>query len=318
MGGVGAWLSGGDWKDVLVGMGAGAVGGALTACGMPVLGGALGGGIMGAWSGGRVGYQRGGTEGAIIGVVGGGILGAGLGAVSGGIASFVGGAVSTRVYGTVFNRALAAGLSGQTTANAARYHSMVAGGYVGGASAGVFGNVSSTVALDVATGQPGHDGPTGPGIRARHSDRRPTERRGCCRRPVRIRGTLPRQPRERPWRRGAGGRFNGHSITNRRSAHRVKRHQPPRFRHQRHVRGLRCRSRGEEQAATVQQRSPSNLGFRASVRFNNGADLLLHRPGMDLTPVAGIGNLRPVPIPQQPLVVAMPVPFPQRRQRGEK
>ena len=53
-GGIGTALSGGDWKDVLVGVGAGATGGAITAAtGNIALGGAVAGGLTGMWSGGR-------------------------------------------------------------------------------------------------------------------------------------------------------------------------------------------------------------------------------------------------------------------------
>ena len=102
IGGIGAALAGGDWRDVLVGAGAGAVGGAIAACGFPVAGAAIAGGLMGGWSGAKVGYRMGGASGAVVGALGGAAAGAALGAVGGAVGSRIGNLVATRSFGVIY------------------------------------------------------------------------------------------------------------------------------------------------------------------------------------------------------------------------
>jgi RHS repeat-associated protein len=154
IGGVGAWLSGGDVKDILVGMGAGAVGGAIAATGAIALGAAVSGGIMGAWSGGRTGYSAGGVGGAIMGGSIGLVVGAGIGYVGGSIGDKVGNVVATNMSGLINRTLVANGVSKGTSWVVGRYGGMITGGYAGGAASGLFSNTASTVAIDVATGRP--------------------------------------------------------------------------------------------------------------------------------------------------------------------
>lgn len=153
VGGVGAALAGGDWRDVLVGAGAGAVGGAVAACGMPVLGAAIGGGLMGAWSGGRVGYRMGGTSGAIVGALGGAATGATLGAVGGVVGSRVGNLVATRSYGLIYGTLARTISNNSVRTGVARYGSQALGGYSGGASGSLVSNNAAVVGIDLATGR---------------------------------------------------------------------------------------------------------------------------------------------------------------------
>ena len=312
IGGVSAALHGGDLKDVLAGAGAGAVGGALFGAGMPVLGAAAAGGLMGAWSGMRIGHQLGGTEGAVVGALGGGLLGAGLGAAGGAIASRIGAGISTRLYVPLANAARQLGFGGLARAAAPRYVSLAVGGYVGGATAGVFGNVSATIAVDLATGHPitedqmktavyhgvAIDGPL-------NAVGAPGERFLLMRT---FRGNLGN-------RLGAegeavGAREFGVAPANGREPYFIngqKRHPdyPPSVT----VR----RSNAIIESKNKQSLSPTDVAQirDAAQRAQQlGVDvILLHRPGMDLTPVAGIGNLRAVPHPQRPLVIAPPRPF---------
>jgi RHS repeat-associated protein len=317
IGGIGAALSGGDWRDVLVGIGAGAVGGGLTAAGFPVAGGAIAGAIQGAWSGGRVGYRLGGTRGAVLGALGGGVLGAGLGAASGGIASRVANRIATPLYGAVFN-AVSRRLSGAATANVARFTSMVVSGYAGGVVAGTFGNVTSTIALDVATGRPVTwdqlwraerqaltvDGPLNAlgavanrfayvyGFRGNASNRLGFEGEGLTGRAI---GYEPTNGSQRINVNGNQRRPDFDTtvtLPERNAVFEVKNKQ----------------ALSADDVAQI-----GDFAQHANTQQPGSNLMLYHRPGMDLTPVSGIGNLVPVPIPQQPLVVAVPQPI---RDRG--
>jgi RHS repeat-associated protein len=155
MGGVGAALSGGDWADVLVGIAAGGIGGGITAATLnPALGGAVAGGLMGAWSGGRVGYKAGGAGGAVLGGLAGGTIGAGIGAATGFIGGKIGNSSATAANWVINRTLTSAGVRATVSGTAARYGGMVAGGYIGGSTAGVFGNVTATVTVDVITDRP--------------------------------------------------------------------------------------------------------------------------------------------------------------------
>jgi len=152
IGGIGAAMAGGDWADILVGAGAGAVGGAVAACGMPVLGAAIGGGLMGSWSGGRVGYRMNGAVGAVLGGIGGAAAGAALGTVGGMVGSKVGNVVATRSYGLIYG-SLARSLAIPARTALARYGSQVLGGYSGGASGSLVTNNAAVIGVNLATGQ---------------------------------------------------------------------------------------------------------------------------------------------------------------------
>jgi RHS repeat-associated protein len=155
VGGVGAWLGGGDWKDVLAGIGSGAVGGAVTAAtGNLALGGAVAGGLMGGWSGGRAGYKADGISGALLGGTVGTVVGAGIGYVGGAVAGRVGNAVATSTSGLINRTLVNQGVAKGTSWVIARYGGMVTGGYAGGVAGGVFSNTTATVVVDTFTGRP--------------------------------------------------------------------------------------------------------------------------------------------------------------------
>ncbi len=307
IGGVGAALHGGDWKDVLAGIGAGAVGGALFGAGMPVLGAAVSGGMMGAWSGGRIGNQLGGTGGMVAGALAGGLLGAGLGAASGAIASRAGAWVSGKVFLTLTTRAQQSGWTALATSRLARYGSMAVGGYAGGAAAGIFGNTGSTIAVDLATDRPvtldqlgtawlhgvAIDGPLNAvgaagerflllrTFRGNLSNRLGAEGEALTAREI---GFAPANGRERYIINGRERRTDFLSWETLRT------------------RNVVVESKYKQ---ALSPRDVAQLRDAAQFAQQNGGDLLLtHRPGLDLTPVAGIGNLRAMPTPQRPLVVA--------------
>lgn len=336
IGGIGAALSGGDAWDVLAGIGAGAVVGALTGAGMPVAGAAVAGGMMGAWSGGRVGYREGGIEGAVGGALVGGVIGAGLGVATGYVGSRVGNAVGTRVYGAVFNYARSRGLSGATTAMTARVSSMVAGGYTGGASAGIFGNTTATVAVDVVTGEEvtldqiqgavwhgiAVDGPLG--AVGATADR------------MVLVASIPGRT-NLSWRTRPGlGRNLG--VEGEVLVGRAVGRSPAAGSEQVQINGRRrypdfptsetipeanvvieVKNKAQLSTGSRPRSDVSQIQDFADLAAQTGGNVLLyHRPGMDLTPVAGIGNLVPLPIPQQPFVLPIPHAIPARTRTGEE
>ena len=321
VGGIGTWLKGGDLQEIIAAAGGGAIGGALAFSGAPILGAALGGGLFGAWSGGRIGYQKGGGRGAAIGAVGGGVAGAVLGAAVGGLASGAGNLVATPIYGVLFNRALSAGLGGQMSANVARYGSMVAGGYAGGVAAGLFGNSASVIAIDLATSRP----------ITLDQFRTPLLHSVAIDAPLNVVGAVANRfamvrSFRGNWRNVLG--FEGEALVGQKTGHR-----PANGRQRINVNGRERRpefptddtlAEFDEVLEVKNKRKLSTADVRqiedyAEHAAENGGGLrLYHRPGMDVSPVAGIGNLRPLPIPQQPLVIAVPAPIPQRRPRGEK
>ena len=155
IGGISAALSGGDWKDVLAGVGSGAVGGAVTAAtGNLALGGAVAGGLMGAWSGGRAGYNAGGIGGALLGGSAGLVVGTGIGYVGGAVAGRVGNAVAIAASGLINRTLVTQGVSKGTSWVVARYGGMLTGGYAGGVAGGLFSNTTATVVVDAVTGRP--------------------------------------------------------------------------------------------------------------------------------------------------------------------
>jgi RHS repeat-associated protein len=155
IGGISAGLSGGDVEDVLVGIGAGALGGAVAgATGNLALGAAVSGGLMGAWTGGRAGYNAAGAGGAIMGGTVGLVVGAGIGYAGGAIGSRVGNVVATSASGLIYRTLVSREVSAGTSWVVARYGGMVTGGYAGGVASGIFSNTTATVVVDTATGRP--------------------------------------------------------------------------------------------------------------------------------------------------------------------
>lgn len=154
IGGVGAWLKGGDWKDVLVAVGAGAAAGALASVGLPMLGGALAGGLMGGWSGGRAGYEQSGAGGILGGALTGAAIGTTLGLLTGWVGAGAGNWVATNTSGFLYRSLIQHKVGKAPAWIAARYSGMVAGGAAGGATSGVVGNNLATITVDLATGRP--------------------------------------------------------------------------------------------------------------------------------------------------------------------
>jgi hypothetical protein len=251
----------------------------------------------------------------VLGALGGGALGAGLGAVSGGIASRVANRIATPLYGAVFN-AVSRRLSGAATANVARFTAMTVSGYAGGVVAGTFGNVTSTIALDVATGRPVT------WDQLWRAERQALTVDG----PLNALGAVAnRFAYEYGFRGNAINRlgFEGEGLPGRAIGY-----EPTNGSQQIPINGRQRRPDFDttvtlpERNAVFEVKNKARLstggadndvvqiGDFAQHAAAAGGDLLLyHRPGMDLTPLSGIGNLRPIPIPQQPLVVAVPQPI---------
>lgn len=322
IGGVGAALSGGSWQDVLVGIGTGAVAGGFAACGLPVLGAAIAGGLQGAWSGGRIGYKLTGTVGGtVMGGLAGAAFGAPLGALSGGVATRAGNAVSSRVYGTLFNQAMRRGLTGRAIVRVARYGSMVAGGYAGGASSGVFGNVTSTVAMDLALDRPltrdqlqsaavhglAIDGPLNAvgavGDRFLYVRRFPGQLGNVI--GAEGEGLVGRELTLDPSNGAVEIEVNGNA-------------RRPDFDPAETMPAVG----GVVEVKNKQRLSQDDVAqiadFAQHAAANGGVLILRHRPGMDLTPLAGIGNIVPVPISQLPLVVPILDPVPRDEKQKDK
>jgi RHS repeat-associated protein len=313
-------LSGGDAQDMLVAFGAGAVGGALTACGMPVAGAAIAGGIMGSWSGGRFGYERDGLTGAAIGAVSGGVLGAGIGVAAGAAGSKVGNAVGTRAYGVVFNYAARQGMSGAARSTAARVSAVVAGGYIGGVTGALIGNEASTAAVDTVTGKPitldqiesaalhsiAIDGPLG--AVGAVGDR------------MALVANVPRMSGQ-AWSSRAGlgrnlgvegellvARATGYKRTGGTEAVNINgRRRFPDFPTAESIRDLNAVIEVKNKAGLTRKDVAQIGDFAALAAQTNGDALTYYRPGMDPAPLAGIRNIITLPIPQQPFV--LPVPF---------
>jgi RHS repeat-associated protein len=152
IGGVGAWMSGGEAKDIAFAAGAGALGGAFAGAGAPALGAMVAGGLMGAWSGGCVGARMGGVEGAVIGAIGGGLAGAALGAAGGYMGARIGNVVGTSASGLIY-RQLVTRTTMATATAAGRYGGTALGGYVGGTSASLITNTTATLGIDIVTGR---------------------------------------------------------------------------------------------------------------------------------------------------------------------
>lgn len=319
VGGIGAALSGGDWKDVLVGIGAGAAGGALTAAtGNPALGGAVAAGLMGAWSGGRVGYQANGAGGALIGAVAGGVLGAGIGAATGGVGGRVGNATATAAAGLINRTLTSAGVRTTTAWAAGRYGGMVAGGYAGGATAGVLGNTTATVTVDVVTGRPitgaqlwdatyhglAVDGPLG-AVGAT------TDRFIMISRfPGRPANVLGAEGETLVGRYFGVDRANGRQRFSMVASGQERRPDFPTW------------ETVPEYGAVFEVKNKAllsnddviQIGDFRDVATQLGSELwVFSRPGVSTANLPPANNMRIMPIPQQPMVIAVPVPFvPQR------
>lgn len=312
IGGIGAALSGGDWKDILVGIGAGAAGGAITAAtGNPALGGAVAGGLMGAWAGGRAGYRMGGAEGAVAGALIGGTVGAALGAASGHIGGRVGNRVATGVSGAL-TRSLTGTLTSRSVENIARYGGQIAGGYAGGATGSLVGNNGATLVTDVVTGRPVEAGQFwDASVHALTIDGALGAVGAPSERLLMLRGL----PGNRSNVLGAEGellvgreygleRANGtEDVTNTPSGN------------DRRTDFLSTDTIPEHGAVfevknkmNVTDERGGQVSDLADFAQQQGADLWVFiRPGANVTQtVSGIANVRIMPIPQQPLVVVVP------------
>jgi len=320
IGGVSAALSGGDLGDILAGVGAGAVGGAVTAAtGNIALGAAAAGGLMGMWTGGRIGYRSGGVGGAVLGGAVGTVAGAGLGYAGGAIASRVGNAVATSTAGLI-NRALVQrGVASGTSWVAARYLGMVGGGYAGGATAGVFTNTTSTLLVDAATGRPVTGGQLWDATVHGIAVDGPLNAVGAVGERYIMISNLPgRQSNVF----GAEGELlvgrdlgvaparGSETITGTTSG----RTRRPDFPTARTLADYNAVVEAKNKAYVFDERGGQLTDF-ADFAAGNGAELWVYtRPGADIaSSVLGLPNARFMPIPQQPMVVTVPVPEFDRR-----
>lgn len=307
IGGIGAALSGGSAKDILMGIGSGAVGGAITAAtGNPALGAAVAGGMMGSWSG----YKIGGATGAVVG----GVLGTGIGAASGFIGGRIGNAIATRAHAFIYRTLTQRAVSVGTKVIASRYGSMVIGGYAGGASAGIFGNNAATVAVDVATGQPiashqlwdatkhglGIDGALGAVGAAADRFNLVREQPGNFSNKVGAEGEE------------LVGQANKYERTQGRESVTVNGRQrrpdfPTRETLDEHNAVLEVKNKDELSQRDIDQ--IRDFATFAAQQSPGGEVIVFERPGADLArPIPGANNVRWRPIPQKPLVIAVPVP----------
>jgi RHS repeat-associated protein len=326
IGGVAAALSGGDTADILVGIGAGAVGGAFAGAGLPVVGASVSGGLMGGWSGGRIGYDIAGAEGAVAGVIGGGLAGAALGAIGGFIGSRIGNVTGTAVYGAIYRHLTARGVGVTTATTISRYSGQIVGGYAGGASAGIVTSNTAALTVDAVTGQGLDVPPLWDSTMHALTIDGPLNAVGAA---ASRRAWLGLLPGNRSNVLGAEGeglvglRYNLRPAKGSETITINGRDREPDFRTAETLRRFR---------AVFEVKNKAKLSTRDITQIEDFADfaalpppnpppgwrtpdlVVFERPGAALSgQVTGIANIRWLPIPQLPLVVNVP-PLPTRRE----